>query len=345
MFFGPQRIVGALREPDVYVNDAAGFFVPTPVFWLAPPSLTSMTQAWSGHITEWNGYVGIPLALLLAWIVGRNIRVPLVRWAALVGLVAALLSMGPHLHVNGAVHHRVVLPWALVLKLPVLGNLLPSRLAIYLFLCAGILLAMFAGRLGSPLSGWRSLTGWLAVVVALVPLLPHEPTPVISNSVPPFFSPGGAIESVPRGSVVLVLPFATDPGTLAPGPATWTSVDAMTWQACAGYRFRMPSGYVLVPGPGDLPSHGPVPTSTSRLVTDVAQGGPQPVITPELRTLVAADLERWGVRYIVVGPMRYEAGERELMTQLLNRPPEEVGGVFLWRQVDPAAIRTGGQPL
>jgi hypothetical protein len=61
--------------------------------------------------------------------------------------------------------------------------------------------------------------------------------------------------------------------------------------------------------------------------------------------LVAADLERWGVRYIVVGPMRYEAGERELMTQLLNRPPEEVGGVFLWRQVDPAAIRTGGQPL
>jgi hypothetical protein len=72
----------------------------------------------------------------------------------------------------------------------------------------------------------------------------------------------------------------------------------------------------------------------------VAQGGPQPVITSELRNLVAADLERWGVEYIVVGPMRYEAGERELVTRLLKGPPEEVGGVFLWRHVDPAEIRS-----
>jgi hypothetical protein len=341
MFFGPQRVGGALRDPDIYVNDAAGFLVPTPVFWLAPPSLTSMTRSWSGHITEWNGYVGIPLALLLAWIIGRNIRVPVVRWAALVGLVAAVLSMGPHLHVNGAVNQQIVLPWALVLKLPVLANLLPSRLAIYLFLCAGILLGVFVGRLGSPLSGWRSLAGWLAVVVALLPLVPHEPTPVINNSVPPFFFPGGDVDTVPRGSVVLVLPFATDPGTLAPGPATWTAVDSMTWQAYAGYRFRMPSGYVIVPGPGEQPSHGPVPTSTSRMVIDVAQGGPQPVITPELRNLIAADFEHWDVEFVVVGPMRYQAGERELVTRLLNRPPEEVGGIFLWRHVDPAEIRTG----
>jgi hypothetical protein len=44
------------------------------------------------------------------------------------------------------------------------------------------------------------------------------------------------------------------------------------------------------------------------------------------------------VRYVIVGPMAYERGEVELMTRLLNRPPEEVDGIYLWRDVDPRAI-------
>jgi hypothetical protein len=102
----------------------------------------------------------------------------------------------------------------------------------------------------------------------------------------------------------------------------------------------MPTGYVIVPAPGGQPSHGPVPTTTSRAVTAVAQGGPVPAMTSELRRGMADDLERWGVRYVIVGPMSYESGEVELMTKLLNRPPEAVDGVYLWRDVDPMAIRT-----
>jgi hypothetical protein len=339
MFLGPQHVRGELRAPDVYVNDLATFVIPTPMHWLASPSLTALAQRWSANWSETaNGYLGLPLILLLAGVVLWRVRSPLVRWAALFGLVAAILSMGPHVHVNGVIYWNAVLPWALVQNLPIFVQILPARFALYTSLAAAILLAVFVDRLGAARPAWLAGLGWLAVVVALLPLVPAEPTHLTHDEVPAFFAPGGAVSTLPEGSVAFVLPYATDVGTVYPGPAWKTGVDAMAWQAHSGYRFRMPTGYVIVPGPDGRPSHGPVPTTTSQTVTGVAQGGPVPTMTPELRRGMAADLQRWGVRYVIVGPMAYERAEVELMTRLLNRPPEEVDGVYLWREVDPWAI-------
>jgi hypothetical protein len=306
--------------------------------WIAPPNLAEMSQSWSGNPSEWNGYVGIPLALLLGWIAVRNMHVLLVRWASLLGMLATVLSLGPHLHLNGTVHHRMVLPWSLVQSSPIFVHVLPSRLALYLFLAAALLLAVFVRGLESPFMGWRSMAGWLALVLALLPLLPREPTPVAPTPVPKFFSSEAGVGRLPPSSVALVLPFTTDPGVVYPGEARHTAVDAMVWQAHSDYRFRMPSGYVIVPGPGGQPSHGPVPTDTSRVVIAIADGEAPSPMTPDLRRALAADFQRWQVRTVIVGPMPHQAGELSLISDLLGRPPEQVGGVYVWWDVSSQSI-------
>src|ERR1700693_3651667 len=43
-FFGPQHIAGAAHTPDVYVNDALSFFVPTRLILLAPASAIALSD-------------------------------------------------------------------------------------------------------------------------------------------------------------------------------------------------------------------------------------------------------------------------------------------------------------
>src|SRR5439155_5535485 len=81
-FFGPQRVEAEIRAPDFYVNDLLGFVVPSRLFALAPQRLVELTQRWTGNPVEWNGYVGVPLAVLLLWIAVRHRSVGLVRWTA-----------------------------------------------------------------------------------------------------------------------------------------------------------------------------------------------------------------------------------------------------------------------
>jgi hypothetical protein len=76
--------------------------------------------------------------------------------------------------------------------------------------------------------GWRRLAAVGVAAAALAPLLPARPVPAERVQTPPFFT-GGAVRQLPEGRVALVLPYAN------PGVSV-----AMTWQAEAGMRFRMP---------------------------------------------------------------------------------------------------------
>ena len=113
LFFGPQHVQGVVREQDIYVTDLLNFFVPTRVMLIAPESAIDISRQWTGDDAEWNAYVGIPLVMLLAYIAFRWRRVTLVSWSTLLALVVAVLSMGPHLHIAGAIHFHIILPWRL----------------------------------------------------------------------------------------------------------------------------------------------------------------------------------------------------------------------------------------
>src|SRR5205807_3078790 len=85
-------------------------------------------------------YLGAPLIIVMVVITARLWRDALVRWSALTALAMALLSMGPHLHIDGVVT-PVRLPFSVFANVPVIANMLAARLMLYVYLAAAILVA------------------------------------------------------------------------------------------------------------------------------------------------------------------------------------------------------------
>jgi hypothetical protein len=268
----------------------------------------------TGNATENGAYIGLPLLMLFAagLVFGRRT----LRWAGLMTLVVAILSMGPHLHIGGHIT-SVWLPWAAVEWLPLLGSALPGRLMAIAFLGVGIVVAWTCAEAFERGRPWRAAAAvlLLAGVAALLPALPAVPYPSVHADAPAFFKPGGGVEGISSGSVVLVTPFSSKEST-----------DAMYWQAVADYRFKMPEGDAFTPGP----YLGPRPSFVQRTL-DEMDAGRQPVtLTSEVRAKVAADLSHFRVTTIVAGPSPGRASIVAFWTEFVGEPPVEAGGVEVW---------------
>jgi hypothetical protein len=305
-FLGPQRVSGSVQRPDVYVTDLLAFFLP------------SNAIHFTGNVTENDAYVGIPLLVLFAAGLVIGWRTPRIRWAGLMAVVVAVLSLGPHLHVNGNVT-QVPLPWAAVGQLPLLGSALPARLMAIGFLPLGIVVAYAVARALAAAQPWRIATGVL-LLVGLAVTAPPLPYPSEHAEAPAFFSPGGDAGRILEGSVVLVTPFSSKEST-----------DAMYWQALAGYRFRMPEGDAFTPGP----YLGPHPSFLQETLDRLDAGRPV-AVTPDLLAQALADLKSFGVTTIVSGPSAGQPAIVEFLTQIEGRPPVEDGGVEVWWTVSSA---------
>lgn len=324
MFLGPQAVHGVIQPPDTYVTDLANLVVPDQLELVAPAPLVSLTRSFTGLEVEWDGYVGLPLLVLLAVTAARWWRRPVVRWAALLAVAVAVLSLGPHPHVLGRVIDGVALPWWLLDRTPVLAQALPARLMAYFFLAAGVLLAWFVR---CAVLSERNLAARVPaaglVCLSLVAVAPVA-TPWVTPHRDAAFFTSPSVRRIPAGSVALVAPWA------GPGDPT-----AMSWQAEAGYRYRMPEGYALHPGPGDEVAFGPPASATSRVLEGIELGRGLPARTDELRASMAADLARWHVRTIVVGPMPHEDQAVAAVAWVVGRRPERVAGVWVWWDVAP----------
>jgi hypothetical protein len=329
LFFGPQHVSGVVREQDIFVTDLLNFVVPTRVMLLVPGALAGLSHAWTGDDAEWNGYIGVPLIALLAFIAVRWRSMRLVLWSAILAAVIALLSLGPHLHVGGVIHLHVPLPWLWLQPLPLFDNVLPARLMLFFYLFAGLAVAFFVRQLRQHVTGWKVPAGWAWVVVSLVLLLPVVPWPTTPNPVPEFFS-GSGVALIPAGSVALVAPFSTAPGFQL-GPGQNSATYPMLWQVASGMRYRMPEGSLIVPDVNGRPSGGRPPASTMQsTMIAIQQGGPAPDLTPELRAAISSDMSRWKIQTVIVGPMFNQNVMVSFLSSLLGREPQLVGGVFVW---------------
>ena len=143
-FFGPQRVNTAQLQPvDTYVSDALGFVVPTSVQQVAPRSWRSaVSDRFTGNGSEWTAYLGVPLLAVLAMVAVRMWRRPLIKVVTVLTVLVAVLSLGPHLHVRGHVT-GIPLPWDAVQSVPLVREVLPNRLVLYVDLFAALLLALF----------------------------------------------------------------------------------------------------------------------------------------------------------------------------------------------------------
>ena len=325
---GPQHVTGDIQSGNRYVTDLWNFVTPTRVQALAPLSAGRLAAQFTGNFAETNGYLGIPLILILSFTVVRWARSnPVVRAAFPLALGAIVLSLGNRLHVAGRVS-GIRLPWAALQRLPLLQSAVPNRFMLLgMFFCA-LLLGVFVDQA----LRWRwaeRVPAALLVVGALVALAPRLAVPAGEVNAPRFFT-GPAVRGVPEGSVVLVAPF--------PGPRTATP---MTWQALAGMRYRMPGGYFVGPGPGGRPRYGATPNLLSAQLARLSSGDFAPRMDPYRRLAYTYNLVQWRVGTVVVGPMgdhRKQARTTRMLTELLRRPPSTQDGVEVWWNVRPQRL-------
>ena len=336
-FFGPQAVHGTLAASNVFVTDLAGLVLPTSLQAIAPAALTAITDRFSGSQYEAGAFLGLPLLVLLVLAVVRWWRAPVVQVASMLAVLAVALSLGVTFHLGGvttglpagllalaffAVGRTRVgrlapaifgLAWAGLATVPLLHNVVPSRLMLYVFLFAGLLLAVLVDRWDFTPT-WRTMAAGAVALLALLTLLPRIPFATSPANVPAFFSTG-AVSTLPTGSVALVVPYAHE-----------FESRAMLWQLSADLRFKMPEGYANRPGP----ALDPAPTMLGRDLMAMQQGAPAPEVSPAYRAAALGELRRWQVQAVVLGPMAGENRMLEFLTAIIGTAPTPDGGVYLW---------------
>jgi hypothetical protein len=212
---------GLLNQPSHYSIDLANFVVPTRLTALGGRAGASFSQHYIGNLAEESGYLGIPLLLAIGWglIEGRRDRS--IRLAGAVCGLAALISLGPRLHLDGLT--TIWLPGALLTRAPGLKEAIPDRFMVYVALSAAILVSLWMARWPSRRRGWR----WALVVLSLICLIPAPQRHLWWRPTPQFIVRDDLGRMIPRGDIVVWLPF-------------WRVDDrALYAQAVAGMRFKL----------------------------------------------------------------------------------------------------------
>jgi hypothetical protein len=112
----------------------------------------------------------------------------------------------------------------------------------------------------------------------------------------------------------------------------------MYWQAAAVFRFKMPEGYIDVPGgaeayqPGGT-SPNPPPSATQTLMRGIERGDDLTNFTDTVQHEMLGELQSWKVQTVIVGPMPNQDRIIEIFRTLLGRDPSYQGGVYVWWQV------------
>jgi hypothetical protein len=337
-FFGPQAVHGTLPASNVFVTDLAGLVLPTSLQAMAPAAVTAATNRFSGSQYEAGAFLGLPLMAILVFAVVRNWRAPVVQVASMLALLAAALSLGVTLHLGGVTtgvpagvlaigflaltRTRVgrLTPvifgvmWAALAIVPLLHNVVPSRLMLYVFLCAGLLLSVLLDRWPFA-SRRRTIAAGAIAIMAVLSLLPRIPFTSSATNVPTFFS-SGAVSTLSTAGVALIVPYAHG-----------FESRAMLWQLSADLRFKMPEGYANRPGP----ALDPAPTMLGRDLMAMQQGAPAPQVSTAYRAAAMTELRRWQVEAVVLGPMPGEDRVLMFLTAVIGTPPTQDGGVYLWR--------------
>jgi hypothetical protein len=230
--------------------------------------------------------------------------------------------MGPRLHWLG--RSTIPLPWSWISRLPLMGHLLPVRLSVFTDLGVALLLAYGIGHRAPRPSPRQRAVRTVAAVAVVLSLLPSATLldALSARVVAPAYFTSSEVQRIQEGSVALVAPWTVDGRNDNPE----------VWQALAGFRYRMPSGYVYRPtGHGGVTNgiHDDLLEST---LLDISFGrGETPDLSkPSVRTELTRDLAEHEVQTVIVGPMPHRSRMLRFLVALLGREPERSGGVYVW---------------
>ena len=308
-------------------------------------------------------YLGIPLLVLLALLTMYQRRATAIRLAVFLALVSYVLTLGPHLSVDGK-NTGIPLPALLLARLPLADDIVWNRWSLFMMLFASVVLSIGLDRLhddlrkiaaGGRIGRLRFATGgphaaeWIprtgvpvtlfaVATAALIPLTWTYPMPSV-----PTTWPGRLVSSlqrsVPQGGVVLALPYVT------------SSTDApMAWQAIAQMRFRIVGGYATVPNPAGGGYFHVAPTKALTLLDlGVVGAGAGTLVTSAItRSSLAVQaceavpevLREFSADALVVWPSgSYQRLVSGFLKPALGRPSATFGQALVWYNVQRALAR------
>ena len=340
MLAGPQHFTGpAWGLVNPWHNDLLSFVVPGPLQRVSLGMHATGARLYSGIGPTAGGYVGIPLLLLagiFGWWSRHSLRTQL---AVLLTFCALLLSLGPHLAVNGRLTD-IPLPFLVLDHVPLVDNILPFRFSLAIDACLAAVIAFGLDDMSrqprrtlekgtrQPWSLREHPVDFAAMTLVLLvatqlPLWPIQPpTPQPAIALPP--------------PIRAAIP-ARDPVALSYPYATLYDMQPMAWQANDGFGFRLLAGYGFRPDASGGPTLAPSlmsPPGLQRFLA--AQDGANPYGPPlplgsELIAATRAALSRYDVQVVIVDRSERGSGPViELFRDAIGPPKLSVGQFSLW---------------
>jgi len=225
----------AFNSEISYSIDPLNFIIPTTATYIGGHSFAQLSNTFFGNIYENSAYLGIPaLGIIIIYSV-KYWHEKMTRVLFFILLCFMILSVGPKLHIAG--YPTLTLPEYFLSKLPVINQLLPARLTVYVFFVASLLIGLWAGKnLTGLRAGKKDLTLYLKymlIVFTLIFIFPNVRggTAHTDINIPYFFTSGIYKNYIQRGDNVLYIPYAGNG-------------DSMLYQEYTNMYFNLAEGYV-----------------------------------------------------------------------------------------------------
>ena len=204
--FGPEKFFKIHQFQDLNVADAANFVVPTRASLFDGPTFRATPKTLPFPGGEWGAYLSVPLVVLLIFVTIWKWKAlaSYVRLAVVAAWVGAVMSLGAEVQVWGNNTH-IALPWAILVKMPIVKSALPTRFAVFTALAVGIVVGWVLDRRssGSIRPIWR-----VVAVVGVVMCLPGGdlgtpssfpvPQAAEARAIADYCGPNGRVVAVPR---------------------------------------------------------------------------------------------------------------------------------------------------
>ena len=222
---------GSLNLPSDFDADLLNFVVPEKFVWAGGHWFLSTSTRFRGGSPEAGAYLGIPTLVIIAWYATSARRSTVARYLLAALAVGVILTLGTAIVVRNQTEFW--LPLHAVAGFPVLDNVLPARLALYVSLIAAVIVALWTAHR----TGWAR---WLLPALAVAALAPDLSRAyyVVHPARLSFFTDDLYKRCVPQNENLLIFPYGV-------------RGDSTLWQAETNFWFRIPEGY-LRPG---APAH------------------------------------------------------------------------------------------
>ena len=293
-----------INSPRQFAADLANLVVPTKLTLLSVREHVMATH-FLGNDSERGAYLGVPILIAVGAFARRRHSSATGRFLLLCLVTGVLTELGAYLRIDG--RRLLPLPLSTIDHLPLIDNVLPVRISLFVSLAAAVIVAFVAAE------GHSRWTRQVLPALAVISILPNLASHVwiTSPDNPPFIAKKLYRACLLHDENTLIFP--------AGGRG-----DAMLWQAESAFWFRIAGGYL-----------SPVVPATFRQFR-AAHATLAPTSTP--RQILALAHAK-GVRAIIV-----DSHHSSPWRTLIPGRPVDVAGILLFPVpgASPAATRCAG---